>query len=121
MTKANKKTILTILTICMALAFVFFGLGNNAYANTKQVSAQEIVQETSSEQMTVSSITEQSGCVGKLEANDRLVSIKISDKTYEIDVRNDLIYALLKANKGDTVTVEYIRGIIKYSADITLG
>ena len=66
-------------------------------------------------------VVEDGASYGKLSVNDIIVSLKIGEKTYQINTRNDLAYALLNANRGDIVKVDYVKGIIQYSVNITLG
>ncbi len=71
--------------------------------------------------MKVTDITENSASVGKFKVDDIIEAVKIGDTTYTIDIRNDMLIPLLKANKGDTVTFTIIRGIVRQTIDITLG
>lgn len=57
----------------------------------------------------------------KLYAGDILKSITVGTTIYTIDVRNDLLYALLNAQSGQTVSVSYVRGSLNGSVNITLG
>lgn len=57
----------------------------------------------------------------KLVADDVIKSITIGSTVFQINIRNDLLYALLKAGSGQTVSVSYVRGNVSGSVNITLG
>ena len=71
--------------------------------------------------MLLTEITENGPSVGKLQKNDIVVEITLDGNVYTINDRNDLLFVLLKADVGDTVTVGYLRGLIKNTTNITLG
>ncbi len=44
---------------------------------------------------------------GKLDENDVIKGITVNEKYYEVSIRNNLLYPLLKANIGETVTIHF--------------
>lgn len=68
----------------------------------------------------VESVAPNGASFNKLQTGDIIKKIIVGDKTFEIDVRNNLIYALMHTDAGDMVTVEYQRGIFTNTAVITL-
>lgn len=57
----------------------------------------------------------------KLFANDIITSVKVGSKTHAVDIRNELLFALLTAQSGQTVTVGYKRGSSTGTVNIVLG
>lgn len=68
----------------------------------------------------VTGITDGCGAIGKLKVNDIIVGITINEEKFNIDLRNDLLFALLKASSGDSVTVHFIRNSIEKTDSIVL-
>lgn len=93
-------------------------IGISAYDRYQAEYAQVSFSDTG---MQVSAITEGGASEGKFEVGDIIEAITVGDVTYEIDVRNDMLIPLLKANKGDTVSFTIKRGLVRQSIDITLG
>lgn len=67
------------------------------------------------------SVSENGPSHNKLKVGDVIKSIKLGDVTYNVDIRNDLLYPLLKANAGDVASLHIVRGLLSYNIDITLG
>ena len=57
---------------------------------------------------------------GKLFVNDIIKAISVDGVNYTVDLRNDLLYALLKADSGDVVSVTYERNNTNHTVNITL-
>ena len=69
----------------------------------------------------VVSLTSGGAAQGHLSAGDVIKKITNADgKTFVIEERNDMIYALLSCKPGDTVTIEYKRLGLTRSTEITL-
>lgn len=71
--------------------------------------------------MKVTSVSVTSPAYLKLQVNDIITSITVGSTTYNIDLRNDLIFALLNSASGQTISVGYIRSGISGSVNVTLG
>lgn len=56
----------------------------------------------------------------KLFNGDIIKSVTVGTTVYEVDVRNDLLHALLNSASGQTITVSYKRGLLNGSVNITL-
>lgn len=50
--------------------------------------------------------------VGKLQVGDVITGITINSVDYQVDIRNDLIFALMQTSAGDTITIKYNRGLL---------
>ncbi len=69
----------------------------------------------------VSNVQISGACNGKLQTGDIIKNVICEDgKSFQINERNDLIYALLHSRSGDEITVEYKRGNSLDTAIITL-
>ncbi len=69
----------------------------------------------------VSSVETNSSSYNKLSEGDIIKKITCVDgKVFEIEERNDLIYALLHSEPGDNITIEYKRGNSTSNVTITL-
>lgn len=82
--------------------------------------AQNSGESFSSSGLLINDITNGTNAVGKLIKNDVIKGITINNIFYNIDVRNDLLFALLNANSKDVVSVKLTRGIIDKTIDISL-
>lgn len=74
----------------------------------------------------VQEVTKGGPAYGKLNAGDIITGISITMSSeggvgyYAVNLRNDLLYALTKFKKGDTIKIYYTRGIVNNYATITL-
>ena len=68
----------------------------------------------------VSAVTVNGVSYGKLKVGDIIKKVTVGVTEYTITDRNDLIYALISANSGDTIKVEYKRILINKEVEITL-
>ena len=50
------------------------------------------------------------GAFGVLETNDLIVKATFNSVDYDIDCRNDLLFAILNCNVGNTIELEVERG-----------
>lgn len=74
----------------------------------------------SSSGLYVNSVTSGTNAVGYLREGDVINGITIDNVFYKIDVRNDLLYALLNSNSGDVVEVSFTRGILNRTVEFSL-
>lgn len=71
--------------------------------------------------MLVLSVVTTGPSFAKIFKDDILKSITVNGINYTINIRNDLLFALLKANSGDTITLTYQRLGITGTTNIVLG
>ena len=72
------------------------------------------------EGLLVTDVTANTNAVDKMQKDDVVKAITINNVKYTINDRNDLLFAILKANKGDSVTLHFQRGLLSITQTFEL-